>query len=110
MAGFFSICDKENVTDLQELILRRYNNIDYILSLPIAEAVLFAQKAIEKDREEKHFAMWVAILPWMSEDTYISFEDYSRRLDGKDIDKRSPEEILQECKEIAKKAGEAGWH
>ena len=50
-------------------------------------------KAIEKDREERIFQQWVAQLPWMDRDNFISFADYKDRVTGANIDRRSVAEI-----------------
>lgn len=50
-------------------------------------------KAIEKNREERIFQQWVAQLPWMGQDNFVSFADYKDRVTGANIDRRSVAEI-----------------
>ena len=91
--------------ELQELILRRYHNIDYIMEMDIDTFGRFINKAIEKELEEKRFKQWTSILPVMSAfGQYESFEAYCDRVSGKNIDRRSTAEIIAEAVEIEKKA------
>jgi hypothetical protein len=50
-------------------------------------------KAIEKDRDDRIFQQWVAQLPWMDKETFVSFADYRDRVTGANIDRRSVAEI-----------------
>lgn len=50
-------------------------------------------KAIEKDRDDRLFQQWVAQLPWMGQDNFVSFADYKDRATGANIDRRSVAEI-----------------
>ena len=50
-------------------------------------------KAIEKDRDDRIFQQWVAQLPWMDQDNFVSFADYKDRVTGANIDRRSVAEI-----------------
>ena len=51
-------------------------------------------KAAEENREERIFQQWTALLPWMDQDSYISFADYKDRVTGANIDRRSVAEIM----------------
>ena len=48
---------------------------------------------MEKNREERIFRQWVAQLPWMDKDSFVSFADYFDRVTGANIDRRSVAEI-----------------
>lgn len=48
------------------------------------------------ERDERFFAQWVAQLPYMDKDHFISFDNYRAHLTGADIDMRPAEEILAE--------------
>jgi hypothetical protein len=50
-------------------------------------------KAIEKNRDDRIFQQWVAQLPWMNQDSFVSFADYKDRVTGANIDRRSVAEI-----------------
>ncbi len=103
MEKFFSISIENDTLEIEELVLHRYSNSNYVMHLPIAEGVLFLRKAIEKDKEEKIFRMWTAQLPFMSKETYVPFEEYCDNLTGKNICRKSNEEIIREAEEIEKK-------
>ena len=59
--------------EIKEMLLRRYNNIDYILQMEPFEFLFFLQKAREKETEERLFNQWVVQLPHM-EENYISLD------------------------------------
>lgn len=91
-----------------EELLFHYPNLEHILNFEINEGILFINKALEKRVENRHFQMWVAIFPYMDKDSYISFDDYTNKLTGKNIVKKSKEEILKEAEEIERKLYEKG--
>lgn len=88
--------------ELIEFLLRRYTNIDYIMSLDIGLFMDFIIKAIETDKEEKIRSQWVQMLPYMciGQLKYMSFNDYKKQCLGQNIDRRPTEEILAEIDEI----------
>lgn len=55
---------------------------------------------MEKNREERIFQQWVAQLPWMTGDTFVSFKDYKDRVTGANIDRRSVAEIEADLAEV----------
>lgn len=57
-------------------------------------------KAMEKNREERIFQQWVAQLPWMSGDNFVSFADYKDKVTGANIDRRSVAEIEADIAEV----------
>lgn len=65
-------------------------------------------KAKEKEREERIFQQWVAQLPYMDKQTFISFEDYKNKLTGSNIDRRSVAEIEAELAEVEQRLQEGG--
>lgn len=62
--------------------------------------VKFYQKAIDKDREEKIYIQWCAMLPQMSK--YMAFNEFMDKVTGRNIDQRPTEVILQELEELKK--------
>lgn len=56
--------------------------------------------ARERLRDERIHRQWTACLPYMTEDTFISFDEYRDRVTGKNIDVRPTEEILAELDEL----------
>lgn len=108
MENFFQNGSSLDLIEVEELLLFRYSNINYILNLEINEGIELINKAIEKRQEEKYFTMWSTQLPFMNEENYISFEDYCDKLTGKNIVTKSKEEILKEAEEIEKKSKRKG--
>lgn len=55
---------------------------------------------MEKTREERYFQQWVAQLPWMDQEHFVSFKDYKDRITGANIDRRSVAAIEAELAEV----------
>ncbi len=103
MGKFFQTCSGIDETEVIDLLLHRYGNIDYILQLDIETAEQVIEKAREKERESRFFFQWVVQLPKMTDETYISFDSYLDRVTGRNIDQRSVAECMAEIEEIKKK-------
>lgn len=65
-------------------------------------------KAAEKERDERIFQQWVAQLPWMSKENFVSFADYKNKLTGANIDRRSVAEIEAELADVERQLQEGG--
>ena len=65
-------------------------------------------KAAEKNREDRFFLQWVAQLPWMTKDNFISFADYKDKLTGANIDRRSVAEIMKDLDEVERELQKGG--
>lgn len=100
MEGFFYEACKIDRLEVTEMLLRRYQNIDYILRMKYDEFIEFYNLAKEKEKEERFFLQWVQQMPFMSKDNFVPFEDYKTRLSGKNVDRRSTQEILADIDEI----------
>lgn len=108
MEGFFQVCVRaDDETDVKELILRRYNNIEYILSMEVYDFLIFLEKALKKEEEERIRLQWISMLPYMSMKSleYISFEQYYEQCTGGNIDLRPAEEIMEDIREAHRRAG-----
>ena len=55
---------------------------------------------MEKNRDERIFQQWVAQLPWMGQENFISFNDYRDNVTGANIDRRSVAEIESDLAEV----------
>ncbi len=64
----------------------------------------FYKVAQEKEKEDKLYLQWCAMLPQMSK--YMKFSDFYDHMTGRNIDTRSTEVILAEIEEIHRKAKE----
>ncbi len=87
----------------EELLLRRYNNIEYIMRKEFEEGYDFIKVAHEADREEKAWQLWTNLYPNMSKETYISFEEFKNSIipygEG-EIENLDTEEILDKVNSI----------
>ena len=108
MERFFQNSSSFDLIEVEELLLHRYSNIDYIMGLEVNEGVLLINKAMEKRREEKHFRMWVAQLPFMDRKSYISFEDYQAQVTGANISTMPVEDALKMAAEIQARVKQMG--
>lgn len=76
--------------------------MEYILSLPWDQFTALLSEAAEQRRREEIRQEWLAQLPWMGKDNFVSFEDYYAQRVVKPLDgpRRSKEELLAEAKRI----------
>lgn len=100
MESFFYEACKLDKNSAEELILRRYSDINYILRMPYDDFIGFYKLAKDKEKEERIFLQWALQLPLMTKDTYTSFEDYKDKLTGANIDTRTTQEMLDDITEI----------
>ncbi|NGT54729.1 hypothetical protein G6Y98_02560 [Clostridium perfringens] len=106
MEKFFEASSQIEIIDTQELLLRRYSNIEYILGLEITEGIEFINKAYEKEIEDKVWEKWLIDYIYMSKDNFISFEEYKKNFIPRNTNVESnlsKEEILKEVEEIERK-------
>lgn len=106
MESFFETSSQIELIEIQELLLRRYSDIEYILDLEITEGIEFINKAYEKEIEDKVWEKWLIDYRYMSKDNFISFEEYKKHFISKNINVESTlskEEILKEVEEIERK-------
>lgn len=106
MESFFETSSQIESVEIQELLLRKYSNIEYILDLEITEGIEFINKAYEKEIEDKVWEKWLIDYRYMSKDNFISFEEYKKHVISKNINLESTlskEEILKEVEEIERK-------
>lgn len=62
--------------------------------------------AVENNLREKIYARWLVDYRCMSQENFMSFDEYFDELTGRDICTKTKDEILKECAEIERKAGE----
>lgn len=106
MAGFFQVgISFSSVEQIEELILRRYHDINYILSMSPSRFLRFLHTAIEKEKEETYFSEWINLYPHMAMGLikFISFNEYVDARTGRNIDMRPTEEIIAEIEELHRK-------
>ena len=65
-------------------------------------------KAMEQERDDRIFQQWVAQLPWMSRENFVSFADYKDRVTGANIDRRSVAEIMKDLDAVEQELQRGG--
>nr|UVN08422.1 MAG: hypothetical protein [Bacteriophage sp.] len=106
MENFFKISNSIDLVEVEELLLSRYSNLDYILNLGFYEGYEIILKAYKKELEDKAWDRWLVDYRNMTKDNFISFEEYKDKLFTTNIvqDKYlTKEELLKEAAEIERK-------
>lgn len=83
-----------------ELLLRRYHTISFLEQMPVENFISFLNLAIKKELEDQLYLQWCAMLPQMGK--YMTFSEFYDKLTGKNIDRRSTEDIIAEIEELHK--------
>jgi hypothetical protein len=65
-------------------------------------------KAMEQERDDRIFQQWVAQLPWMGRENFVSFADYKDRVTGANIDRRSVAEIMKDLDAVEQELQRGG--
>lgn len=98
MEKFFQVCsffDEE--IEIKELLLRRYHTLSFINDMDVIEFAEFCGLAKKKEREERMYMQWCAMLPTLRE--YMTFEEFRDMQTGANIDTRPAAVIIAEIKE-----------
>jgi hypothetical protein len=99
-----------------DLLLCRYQDMNFIMSLDPVDVIGLIAKAEEKREEEKAWQMWVQLYPNMiiprpfAKDPalkFIPFSDFYKKM-TQPISQRPAEDILKEAEEIRKRARKEG--
>lgn len=101
MEGFFQKSLSIDEIAVEELLLRRYSNIEYLLKKDYEYGFEFVKKAFEKERDDYLWQQWLVDYKRMNKDNFISFGEYKEEFTKvnkeEDITK---EEIEEKVKEI----------
>lgn len=98
MEKFFLASSFFDEIELKELLIRRYGSLDFINEFELIEFCRFIAYAKEKEREDRYYMQWCAMIPQFRE--YISFDDFLDRITGRNIDMRPAEDIIAEIKQL----------
>lgn len=105
--AFLKLAVRLDLIEIEELLLSRYSNIDYILKLHFLEGYEIILKAYDKEIEDRIWDRWLIDYKNMTEDNFINFEDYKSKLIIKnqsvEEDKVTKEELLLLAEEIENK-------
>lgn len=101
---FIQSCSIDEIVQIEELLLRRYSDINYILSMEFDEGIKFILKAFEKELEERLWDRWLVDYRHMDEKNFIDFEKYKnmnlKSSNTKKIEQINKKDIEQKVKEI----------
>ena len=62
----------------EELLLRKYSSVDYIMNKEYEDGYSFIKLAHEKEVEEKLWQQWLCLYQRMDKDNFISFNDFKK--------------------------------
>lgn len=98
MGKFFQVIGGFDQVGLTDLLLRRYHDMNYVLSLPFSDFCELAIVASKNMEEERLRAQWNALLPFMAIKwlKWMPFDEYVDGCTGRNIDTRPKEEIIDE--------------
>ena len=74
VADFFQLSGARE--DLDDLLLHRYGNIEYVYKLPIRRAVKLIIKAKTEERKAVLFQMWLMRFTLMDKESFVSFRRF----------------------------------
>lgn len=81
--------------------MRRYSNIEFVLNLDIDVGMELIFKAYEEREKEKLFKLYSNIYPYMTEETFITFEEYYNEcLINSNQNQKTATEIIEEIKDM----------
>lgn len=84
-----------------DLLLNRYNNIDFINNLSFDDGIKLIFKAHEKREEDKAFALYTARFVTMDKESFMEFKEFYNPKINKNVESDKPiDDILSEVKEI----------
>ena len=96
MENFFKISNSIDLIEVEELLLSRYVNLDYILNLGFYEGYELIIKAYEKELEAKAWDRWLVDYRKMSKENLFTMNTIQEKYLTK-------EELLKEAAEIERK-------
>lgn len=103
MGSFFEICIRYRVVDLVQIT----KGYDYsmIRKIPVMQFRKFLENVLEDRKQELIYRLYLALLPNMTKETFVSFDDfYAQTI----IDQRPEAEIVEELDMIETKFKEKG--
>lgn len=81
--------------------MSRYGNVGFVESLDLETGLLLIKKAYEEKQREQAFELYKMLYPLMDKENFISFEEfYIQGLQNSEQNKKTPEEIIAETREL----------
>lgn len=106
MGKFFKISSSLDLIEVEELLLSRYSNFNYVLMLDFEEGYELIQKAYEKDLEKMLWDRWLVDYRSMTKDNFVNFAEYKEKVLAQvniSNNNISKEDLLKEAEEIERK-------
>lgn len=98
------------MAEIQDIILARYNNMDYYLELDFRDGIDLLQKAIDRNTENRIWQRWLVDYQKMDTKTFIPFEDYYKQItNNNNIYTQQPEKSAVELMEWAEKTKQTAY-
>lgn len=102
MEGFFQVIGGFDQIELTDVLMHRYQSMEYLMTLPFEEFLELVIAASRKMEEEQIRQQWNALLPYMymKQLKFMSFQQYYESCTGATIDRRPAQEIINEILEL----------
>lgn len=78
--------------------MRRYHTLSFINDFTADDMLRFIQLASQREREERIYQQWCAMLPSLKE--FKTFKEFYDIVTGANIDKRPAAQIIHEIKQL----------
>lgn len=91
---------------MYDLLLTRYHDMTFIMSLNVETVIELIQKAFQKHEEERAFALYASIYPNFNKNNFKPFNEFYKAKNNDKISVRSAEDIMADAQEIMRKVGE----
>ncbi|MDD3122638.1 MAG: hypothetical protein PHC62_03860 [Candidatus Izemoplasmatales bacterium] len=101
MAIFFKFSTANDVIAVEELLLKKYD-FNHVKKMPIIHGVKLIKYCFKKDLEEVMWPMYISDREKMTEDTFLTFNQYMEKLEKPKIEMKDSDELLDEIDEIRK--------
>jgi predicted metal-dependent hydrolase len=75
-----------------------------VLEYPLEDGLALINKAVEKQTDQKIWERWLVDYAKMSEETFVSFTDYKRKL-APQVSRKPKEDIIAMVEDIRRRHG-----
>lgn len=109
MEEFFILCNSLDVVEVEELLLSRYSNVEYILNLYFEEGLELIKKAFEREVEKRTWDRWLVDYQRMTKDDFVPFDEYLSKVmtyQSQPIIQISAEDLLTKAEQILEKVSQ----
>lgn len=102
MEDFFWACGRFDEIELEDLLLRNYTDMNYVLKMQGVDLIRLVKTAKEREEEEKFRQQWLTLFPYMNMKIleFIPCARYIENCTGKNIDTRPAQVVIQEILEL----------